>query len=932
MQNKKLLTIIIACVVAVVLVVSIVLIASCPGNKPDSSSSSSTTPSVDSSSSKPGPDSSSSSPVEPAHVHTYGEWVVDEEPTCTSMGERHRTCTDPECPDKGTDAATEVESIPVAHKFGTNGVCTECGYDPSKTYTYNTYTAVSPSNWNALTYQDNNDTQIMNYLGGSFFNAGYKLKDASKGVTADNIVSGEFTVEYSFVTKIEDVTSEYVGQYGVTEDSENLVWKLTIRSDGKWDDGTPIVAGDFVYSMKEQLNPLFKNYRADSFYAGSVNLYKAWDYVFQGSDGWFSAVTALGGVYDAASDAKMIFCLGTYEGVDNYFRQNMGFPASYDAAKTAQYLKNNYIADLDLEVVASMEGKSLADIKADAAMKAEWDKIIGWWQTEPNEELHFFAVKAKLPAVDFSEVGIFAPDDTTIVIAMKNAIEFVDAEGNLTYHCFYELSDLPLVHKAKYEANKVAPAAGGTLWTSTYNSSVASTASWGPYKLTVFQAGKYYVLERNENFYGFTSGLYLNQYQTDRIECETISDYQTALLKFQKGELDDIGIDSSVANDYKGSSQAIFTPDDFVGSLQLQSSKEALKQRETDGVNKSILSYHDFRKAISLAFDRATYTRTCTTSSLAGFGLFNSMHYYDVAHGGVYRNTDIAKQVLCEVYGIDMEEYVDLDEAYNAITGYDPAQAKTLVNSAYEAALAAGDIKATDKVVLTYGSSADTVGVRRNYEFIKNALIEMCKGTKLEGRIDVKFDASFGSKWADDFRDGAYDICQGGWSGAAWNPGYFLMAYLSPDYMYSTAWDTSSEMVTITVHGVKEVDNKFVVTNKAEDSITKTLAAYGDKASSGQNTNWYQLLNVEWAQGKLADNFRLEVIGALEKTILTQYYSVPISYSFTASMISKQVEYVSRNYNTFMAYGGLRYMTYKYNDGAWTEYVKSQGGTIDYKG
>ena len=31
-------------------------------------------------------------------------------------------------------------------------------------YTYNDYTAVSPSNWNELTYQDNNDTQIMSYM------------------------------------------------------------------------------------------------------------------------------------------------------------------------------------------------------------------------------------------------------------------------------------------------------------------------------------------------------------------------------------------------------------------------------------------------------------------------------------------------------------------------------------------------------------------------------------------------------------------------------------------------------------------------------------------------------------------------------------------------------------------------------------------------
>ena len=53
-------------------------------------------------------------------------------------------------------------------------VCSVCGYDPSKSYTYKTYTSVSPSNWNELTYQDNNDTQIMSYLGSSFFNYDFK--------------------------------------------------------------------------------------------------------------------------------------------------------------------------------------------------------------------------------------------------------------------------------------------------------------------------------------------------------------------------------------------------------------------------------------------------------------------------------------------------------------------------------------------------------------------------------------------------------------------------------------------------------------------------------------------------------------------------------------------------------------------------------------
>ena len=52
-------------------------------------------------------------------------------------------------------------------------VIASCGGGNNKqgvgVYTYNTYTGVSPSNWNELTYQDANDTQIMSYISGSFF-------------------------------------------------------------------------------------------------------------------------------------------------------------------------------------------------------------------------------------------------------------------------------------------------------------------------------------------------------------------------------------------------------------------------------------------------------------------------------------------------------------------------------------------------------------------------------------------------------------------------------------------------------------------------------------------------------------------------------------------------------------------------------------------
>ena len=67
-----------------------------------------------------------------------------------------------------------------------------------KTYTYNTYTAVSPSNWNELTYQDSNDTQIMSYIGGSFFTFNYDFDANGK------IVDGGFKVEYDGATRSEE--------------------------------------------------------------------------------------------------------------------------------------------------------------------------------------------------------------------------------------------------------------------------------------------------------------------------------------------------------------------------------------------------------------------------------------------------------------------------------------------------------------------------------------------------------------------------------------------------------------------------------------------------------------------------------------------------------------------------------------------------------
>ena len=786
-------------------------------------------------------------------------------------------------------------------------------YNKEGEYTYLTYTSLSPSNWNELTYQDNNDTQIMSHLGSSFFSYNFKFDDKGE------IIPGDFVIEYSAATKLEDVTAKYAEAWGLNAEAKGYAYAITLREDLKWDDGTAIKAEDFIYSMKEQLNPLFQNYRADSFYVGSTIIAGAKDYAKQGQAGIFAADSAYS-EYSTDLDSKLYFKLGPADETLNaecYVRSYFGFPESYDVKATAQYLIDNYGMATTADAVAAIEGKTLAEIKADETMKATWEAVLAFWQTEPNEELHLLVCEYTYPEFSWDNVGIFVGENEyEIVMILEQPLDLLKEDGTLSYKAAYNMSSLPLVHKAKYEANKVEPAEGSTLWTSTYNSSKETSASWGPYKLTFFQAGKQYILERNENWYGYNMEQYKDQYQTTRIVCDTIKEWNSAWLKFNAGEIDGIGIDVSVAPDYKGSDRAYFTPDDYVGSLQLQSSAEQLKAREEAGIDKEMLTYADFRKALSLAIDRNDYTAKCTTASLKGLGLYNSMHYYDVANGGVYRETDVAKQVLCDVYGVDASKYESLDAAVDAITGYDLDQARTLLTKAYNDAIAAGTISETDKVKLVFGTGAINESVQRHFDYLSAAWKKMAEGTPLEGRLEFELQ-DFSTAWSNDFRAGRYDICMGGFTGAAWDPGYFLLAYLGPDYMYSKAWDTSAHMMTFTMKGVGE--------NGAD--ITETMSLM----------DWYDCLNgasgakYNWSSAALEENLRLPLIAALEKEVLTAYYTVPTYNNFSASLISYKVDYITYEYNTFMSYGGVRYMTYNYDDAQWEAQVVAQKGVLNYK-
>ena len=76
---------------------------------------------------------------------------------------------------------------------------------------------------------------------------------------------------------------------------------------------------------------------------------------------------------------------------------------------------------------------------------------------------------------------------------------------------------------------------------------------------------------------------------------------------------------------------------------------------------------------------------------------------------------------------------------------------------------------------------------------------------------------------------------------------------------------------------------------------------------------------------------QLTALGAVEAAILKEYYSVPVFSLYSASLMGYKTDYVTYEYNTFMGYGGIRYMSYNFDDTEWAAFVSEKGGTLNYK-
>lgn len=788
------------------------------------------------------------------------------------------------------------------------------GWEDAKMYTMREYTAQMPSQWCTILTSDNVNNTMESYFTSAFYEFNYKFDANGK------IVPGAYTVEYSAATKLEDVTKKYAGKYGLAADAEKgQAFAMTLRNDLKWDDGTPIKAADFVYTMMQQLSPKYLFATASNYYSGNYVIHNAQNYVKQGQKGWFD-----NGNMNLAYSDLALGADGKYTLKGNECTIALKKPLVWLQGNTLDSYVTNAPQYFDTEAYASL--LALADANGDVAVTAESLALLttvitakaDWGETKENT-VGYMYVNYEYPAMDFSEVGYFVGDNEyELVMVIDGTLNPLDAEGNLTYEAGYYFSNWPLVKKDLWERCEDQ---SKTPYANSYCTTQEKSASWGPYKLTNYQDQKTYTVSRNDKWFGYGLPQYANQYQTDAIVTEKIEEWDTAWLAFQKGNLDGIGMDVKIAADYRTSKRAYFTPETYTFDLNIQSNATS----KTDKRNNLLLNYADFRKAISLSLDRDDYCAKNNPSSQAALGLLNSMYYYDVENGKVYRDSVQAKEAILNAYGATKNEdgswkvgettYTDIEDALDATTGYNLTLARQLVENAIAQAKKDGKYSDGDEIILTYGIETQTANTDRVKNWFQAAFDSMTKGTSIEGKIKIEYFMFSSATWSEQFENGEYDLCFSAWGNAPFNPAYLLCeTQISKVNRYAKMWDPETVSVTV----------KATPDDKHKDGLyTYNLE------------QWRLILQGKDGCPVNFKNFPMEdqltALGAVETAILKEYYSIPVFSRYSASLMGYKVDYISYEYNTFMGYGGIRYMTFNYDDTAWAEFVASNNNILNYK-
>lgn len=812
------------------------------------------------------------------------------------------------------------------------------------TYTYQDSVSVMATNWNPHTYQTTDDAYPVDTADIRIGLYELIFNDELHPVEGKEPFTGYVVLPEMAASLPVDVTEQVKAEhpeFGIPEDmTSGYAYTIDLNPDACWEDGTPINADTYVYSMQKLLDPKLLNYRAVDYYGQNFSIAGAEEYANAGR------------TVDLDNYAMSGYTLEDLTlGEDGQYVSPEGSPmfvgVNFDLSWTAQsggtlqelveaYGDQYFNMERWEELVALADENGLAPLTEDSyAMLVSLISTDAWMEDESNAPCYFVERKT-YPEVDFSTVGLYKSGDYQITLVLDKALA--------GFNLYYSLTSNWIVKEDLYESclTSSTGADGVEVWSSTYNTSVETTSSYGPYKLVEFQTDKFMRYEKNENWYGWTDGKHeyvdpndgqtYPMYQTTAIECEVVEEAATRKLMFLRGELMGYGLGSEDFDTYRSSEYCYATPAETIFFLILNGYLEAIQSREAAAdfdqtqYDLETMTVLEFRKAVALTYDKDLFAATVSPARSGGYGIIGNAYVWDVDTGALYRDTDQAKQALCNAYSVDVSEYASLDEAAASITGYDPEQAKVFYGEAFTKALEAGYITDEDgdgisdqTVRIEYCISVDNDFMTQTIDYLNEKMAEVTAGTPFEGKVQFVKSAPYGNDWSNKIREGLSDTVLGGWQGSALNPFSLTDQYTNPQYMYDANWfDATTVDMTL----------ELTVDGEAR-SITMNLREWSD-ALNGAAVTTEDGNTYNFGDGMADPQDRLTILAAIETQILGTYNYLPMLQDGSMALLSQQVYYVVEEYNPILGRGGIQYLRYNYDDAEWAAYVAENGGELTY--
>jgi len=757
-------------------------------------------------------------------------------------------------------------------------------YTDEKVYTaLNSMAATTDLNWNPHAWETNDDDNVMSPMVTGLY--AFELNENRDGYAIIPEMAADFPT---------DVTEEYVGQLGIAEGETGKAWRIPLNPDACWENGEKITADDYIYSMQQQLNPKMLNRRADSWYAGSLTIYNAKNYLYSGKTTYDPIQDTVAALTEAGE--KLYVDLAGFWG--------LGGALDADGNEAPQYAP---IDDETLYRDLAVEDES--EDEAWVSAKYLYETYLADGMPYADYQTEYLCTADIAPETTWDEVGLKKVDEYTIDLILAAPME------EAAFYLPYNLTSPWLVYEPMYEECKSFFDADGKAVeteeeaetvTTDYCRSLDKTVSFGPYKMTYFELDKQISYERNENWYGYHDGKHLGMYQTDNISITVIPEHATELLSFLSGEIDGVSLQSEDMEKYASSEYIYYTPQSYTTKVTFNTDYAKLLEH---GTGSQVLVIDEFRQAFAYAIDRQHFATAFTAAGTAGFGLLNNNYVYNPFTGESYRGSEAGKKAMVDVYGLTYGEggdYATLDEAYDALTGYDMAKAQELMAVAYDKAVEAGIYDGESAISIDFRVyQSDTIYVQM-FTYFDEQLQEACKGSGFEGKVSMTMTVD--PDYYETMYSGNADAIFSTWGGAALEPftvlaGCYTDASDGSGNQMEYGYDTSKIQLTFTVDG---------------EDMTASLQDWSKWA------NLEEVAGITDKLGAFTDysyETRCAFTAGMEECFLHWYTTTPVYYRNVAALHSQKINLGSDNYVELVEYGGLEYRTYNYDDEEWAAYI-----------